>query len=156
VKEAERCSSNRRPLASVMGALMVADRWPTVRYQPAEPYINRAAPKNRGLERGIEKETEGGEKKESHARQGERLKPKENRGGTEPRGSVGGIALLHFHRLLQLPGTGTTSFLSFFENGGREKRREKQNRETEKTWGKLREEETQNQGEEKATKGRGD
>jgi len=28
--------------------------------------------------------------------------------------------------------------------------------ETEKTWGKLREEETQNRGEEKATKGRGD
>jgi len=62
----------------------------------------------------------GGEKKKSHARQGERLKPKENRGGTEARGSVGGIALLHFHRLLQLPGTRTTAFLSFFENGGRE------------------------------------
>jgi len=67
VKEAERCSSNRRPLASVMGALMVADRWPTVRYQPAEPYINRAAPKNKVffLGRVIEKETEEGEKKET-------------------------------------------------------------------------------------------
>jgi len=48
-KEAESCSSNRRPLASVMGALMVADRWPTVRYQPGEPYINRAAPRNKRL-----------------------------------------------------------------------------------------------------------
>jgi len=66
VKEAERCSSNRRPLASVMGALMVADRWPTVRYQPAEPYINRAAPKNKGLERVIEKETEGEQRKKGN------------------------------------------------------------------------------------------
>jgi hypothetical protein len=50
-----------------MGALMVADRWPTVRYQPAEPYINRAAPKNKVffLGRVIEKETEEGEKKET-------------------------------------------------------------------------------------------
>ena len=68
-------------------------------------------------------------KKESHARQGERLKPKENRGGTEPRGNVGGIALLHFHRLLQLPGTGTTAFFSFFENGGKEEETGYQRRE---------------------------
>jgi len=40
-----------------MGALMVADPQPTARYQPAEPYINRAAPKSRGwLEREREKE----------------------------------------------------------------------------------------------------
>jgi len=40
-----------------MGALMVADRWPTVRYQPAEPYINRAAPKNKRLVKKRERET---------------------------------------------------------------------------------------------------
>jgi len=35
-----------------VGALMVADPQPIARYQPAEPYINRAAPKSRGwLER---------------------------------------------------------------------------------------------------------
>jgi len=43
-----------------MGALMVADSQLTARYQPVEPYINRAAPKSRGwLEREREmKETE--------------------------------------------------------------------------------------------------
>jgi len=48
VKDAERCSSNGRPLASVMGALMVVDPQPAARYQPAEPYINRAASKSKG------------------------------------------------------------------------------------------------------------
>jgi hypothetical protein len=43
--------------------------------------------------------------------------------------------------------------------GGRQKKKgdtKKPGGETEKTWGKLREEETQNQGEEKATKSKGD
>jgi hypothetical protein len=31
-----------------MGALMVIDPQPATRYQPAEPYINRTAPRNRG------------------------------------------------------------------------------------------------------------
>jgi len=47
-----------------MGALMVADRWPTVRYQPGEPYINRAAPRHRGLAES-DKKTEEGENKET-------------------------------------------------------------------------------------------
>jgi len=34
-----------------MGALMVIDPQPAARYQPAEPYINRAAPKSKGLEK---------------------------------------------------------------------------------------------------------
>ncbi|KAJ6957877.1 hypothetical protein NC653_039756 [Populus alba x Populus x berolinensis] len=34
VKEAERCSSNGRPLASVMAALMVVYPQPTARYHP--------------------------------------------------------------------------------------------------------------------------
>jgi len=49
----KRCSSNRRPLASVMGALMVVDPQPTARYQPAGLYISIGGLKNRGwLERG--------------------------------------------------------------------------------------------------------
>ena len=44
---------------------MVVDPQPAARYQPAEPYINRAAPKSKGLGRVIEKETEEGEKKET-------------------------------------------------------------------------------------------
>ena len=47
-----------------MGALMVADRWPTDRYQPGEPYINRAAPRNKGLAES-DKKTEEGENKET-------------------------------------------------------------------------------------------
>ena len=50
-----RCSSNR-PLASVMGALMIVDPQPTTRYQPAGLYINRENPKNRGLVGGLERE----------------------------------------------------------------------------------------------------
>ncbi|KAJ6989010.1 hypothetical protein NC653_021795 [Populus alba x Populus x berolinensis] len=46
VKAERRCSSNR-PLASVMGALMVFDPQPATRYQPAGLYINRGNPKNR-------------------------------------------------------------------------------------------------------------
>jgi len=34
-----------------MGALMVVDPQPAARYLPAEPYINRAAPKSKGLEK---------------------------------------------------------------------------------------------------------
>jgi len=83
VKEAERCSSNRRPLASVMGALMVAERWPTVRYQPAEPYINRAAPKNKGLERVIEKETEGEQRKKGNPETRSKKKPRESTNQTK-------------------------------------------------------------------------
>jgi len=42
-----------------MGALMVVDPQPAARYLPAEPYINRAAPKSkRGLKK---KQREGGE-----------------------------------------------------------------------------------------------
>jgi len=47
-----------------MGALMVADLQPTARYQPAEPYINRATPKSRG---GLEGERGTNEtKREKH------------------------------------------------------------------------------------------
>ena len=38
-----------------MGALMVVDPQPAARYQPAEPYINRAAPKSREVEKKIER-----------------------------------------------------------------------------------------------------
>jgi len=34
MEDAERCSSNRRPLASVMGTLMVVDPQPAARYHP--------------------------------------------------------------------------------------------------------------------------
>jgi len=34
-----------------MGALMVVDPQPAACYQPAEPYINRAAPKSREVEK---------------------------------------------------------------------------------------------------------
>jgi len=43
-----------------MGALMVADRWPTVCYQLAEPYINRAAPKNKAGRESDRKRNRGG------------------------------------------------------------------------------------------------
>jgi len=60
----KRCSSNRRPLASVMGALMVVDPQPTARYQPAELYISIGALKNRGwLERRGKNPREKGRQK---------------------------------------------------------------------------------------------
>jgi ribosomal protein S12 methylthiotransferase accessory factor YcaO len=34
MEDVERCSSNRRPLASVMGTLMVVDPQPAARYHP--------------------------------------------------------------------------------------------------------------------------
>jgi len=40
-----------------MGALMVVDPQPAAHYLPAEPYINRAAPKSK---RGLKKKTERG------------------------------------------------------------------------------------------------
>jgi len=45
-----------------MGALMVVDPQPAARYQPAEPYINRAAPKSKGLKKKTEGEREEEEK----------------------------------------------------------------------------------------------
>jgi hypothetical protein len=43
-------------LASVMGALMVVDPQRAACYLPAEPYINRAAPKSKTLEKKTERE----------------------------------------------------------------------------------------------------
>jgi len=59
--------SNRRPLASVMGVLMVVDPQPTARYQPAGLYISIGALKNRGgLERGRRKKPERKETQSNH------------------------------------------------------------------------------------------
>jgi hypothetical protein len=59
--------SNRHPLASVMGVLMVVDPQPTTRYQPAGLYISIGALKNRGgLERGRRKKPERKETQSNH------------------------------------------------------------------------------------------
>jgi hypothetical protein len=39
-----------------MGALMVVDPQPAARYLPADPYINRAAPKSKRLKKNRERE----------------------------------------------------------------------------------------------------
>jgi len=49
-----------------MDVLMVADPQPTARYQPAEPYINRAAPKSRGW---LERERDERNRKEEKHKQ---------------------------------------------------------------------------------------
>jgi hypothetical protein len=72
-----------------MGALMVVDPQPAARYLPAEPYINRAAPKSKRLGKKSRRQR-GGEDKRNHRTGEERNQgktgEKKNPDGKKPGG----------------------------------------------------------------------